>query len=205
VLEVQYLGLRPYAEVWELQKSLLARRAEDDIPDQLLLVEHPPVITCGRRFQPQHLLTPATVPVYHVERGGDVSFHEPGQLTGYPIVRIPERNIHQFLRLLEDILIHTLADCGLTTRRHPEPEHTGVWIEDRKIASIGIAVRRWISWHGFALNIHNSLQVAQQINPCGFPATVMTTLQRETQRIWALEEIGARVAHHFQSALHPPD
>lgn len=175
MLEIQDLGLRPYAEVWDLQKHCVAQRAQNAIPDRLLLVEHEPVYTLGRRSDET---PPALAPAYAVERGGRISFHEPGQLVGYPIFALQglRRDIHAFLHGLEQVLIETLAAFGLVGER--DARNTGVWVEGRKVASIGIAVRRWVSWHGFALNVNNDLQLAQAISPCGFSPELLTSLQR---------------------------
>lgn len=177
MLEIQDLGLRPYAEIWDLQKSIVAQRAQGLIPDRLLLVEHAPVYTLGRR--PNSERPPAgPVPAFAVERGGELSFHEPGQLVGYPIFALTgiRRDIHAFLTGLEQVLIETLAEFGFQGER--DPRNTGVWIGGRKVASIGIAVRRWVSWHGFALNVNNDLQLAQAVRPCGLAPELMTSLQQ---------------------------
>jgi lipoate-protein ligase B len=204
-LEVHDLGLRDYAEIWELQKERVGMRARQEIPNQLLLVEHPPVLTCGRRFQPQNLRIqpPEQIPVYAVERGGDISFHEPGQLVGYPIVWLPpeKRDVVAFLKLLEQTLIRTLADLRAPARSHSEAGHTGVWIGERKVASIGIALRRWVVWHGFALNVNNTLGLLKYMNPCGFSPEVMISLKEWGQSEYNMKYIKERVSAHFQELL----
>lgn len=178
MLEIQDLGLQPYSEIWALQKSTLEQRAAGQIPDQLLLTEHLPVYTLGRRFQPENLLDPGDVPVIAIERGGDITFHEPGQLVVYPIFLLTEqrRDLRGFLNGLEQVLINTLAEFGFTAER--DSRNTGVWIQGFKVASIGIAVRRWVTWHGLALNINNDLALTQNIRPCGFDAGLMRSLQQ---------------------------
>ncbi len=178
MLEIQDLGLQPYSEIWALQKSTLEQRAAGQIPDQLLLTEHPPVYTLGRRFQPENLLDPGDVPVIAIERGGDITFHEPGQLVVYPIFLLTDqrRDLRGFLNGLEQVLINTLAEFGFTAER--DSRNTGVWIQGFKVASIGIAVRRWVTWHGLALNINNDLALTQNIRPCGFDAVLMRSLQQ---------------------------
>jgi lipoyl(octanoyl) transferase len=166
-----------------LQQDLVASRQADSIPDTLILVEHPDVITLGRSAKPSNVLCPGEIPVVHIERGGDVTYHGPGQLVAYPIflLREGERDLHRFLRSLEEVLIRTLADFGLAGIR--EPGKTGVWIAhdggSRKLASIGVAVRKWVTLHGLALNVTTDLARFGAIHPCGFDAAVMTSMRRE--------------------------
>lgn len=185
-LEVFGLGRVPYGEALELQRRLaqerIAKRRRNDL---LLLVEHPPVITLGRGFRPEHLSTPRAVleakgiEVYEIERGGDVTFHGPGQLVGYPIFDLSEhrRDLHWFLRQLEQALIVCLKEFGIPAGRREK--YTGVWVGDRKIASIGIHVRQWVTWHGFALNVTPDLTYFDLIVPCGIPGVIVTSMQRE--------------------------
>ena len=148
----------------------------------LLLLEHPPVITLGRGGTvnslrlPEATLAARGIPVHRVGRGGDVTYHGPGQLVGYPIVDlVPQgRDLHRFLRLLEETLLTTLAAFGLRGRR--QPGCTGVWVDDAKIASIGIGVRHWVSWHGFALNVATDLRAFDTIVPCGLAGVSMTSM-----------------------------
>lgn len=180
VFEVHDLGLRPFAEVHQLQQQWLQARIDNSIGDRLILTEHPPVYTLGRKTQPDNLLDTGDTPVIAVERGGDVSFHEPGQLVAYPIFALPpdRRDILGFMHGLEAALISTLADFGVQGER--DSRNTGVWVKGRKIAAIGIAVRRWVSWHGLALNLNNDLQLSRGIRPCGFDASLQTSLRQET-------------------------
>jgi lipoyl(octanoyl) transferase len=178
MVDIQDLGLQDFESVWQLQKELLSQRAEDKIADRLILVEHPPVYTTGRAFRPEHLLATPPAPVIPVERGGSVTFHEPGQLVGYAIFKLTaeRRDIHQFLRGLEQVLINTLANLGYAGTR--DARNTGVWIDDKKVAAIGIAIRRWVTWHGFSINIQNTLALTPFISPCGFDASMVTTLKQ---------------------------
>lgn len=185
-LGVATLGRMPYAEALALQRDLAARRLAGEIPrDLLLLVEHPPVITLGRGFRREHLPTPAEflaargVEVFEVERGGDVTFHGPGQLVGYPIYHLGEhrQDLHWFLRRLEDAVIAALAALGVQGGRRAGA--TGVWTAGRKIASIGIHVGQWVTWHGFALNVTTDLSYFDLMVPCGIPDVVMTSVARE--------------------------
>src|SRR4051812_13749319 len=164
------LGLREYGEVWELQRQLVAARQRDEIPDTLVLVEHPHVLTLGRGTHKENLVRPGDLPVFEIERGGDVTYHGPGQLVGYPIflLRQHERDLHAYLRGLEEGLIRALAEQGLPAGRRPG--WTGVWTEGepaRKLASIGVAVKRWVPLHGFPLNVATDLARFLAINPCG--------------------------------------
>jgi lipoate-protein ligase B len=180
------LGRMAYGEALELQRSLAQRRIDRTLDrDLLLLVEHPPVVTLGRGFRDTSLPTPREflaargVEVFEIDRGGDVTFHGPGQLVGYPIFDLNEHkpDLHWFLRRLEEALIVGLAEFGIPgTRREG---YTGVWTGGRKIASIGIHVKHWVTWHGFALNVTTDLSYFDLIVPCGIPDVVMTSIQRE--------------------------
>jgi len=175
-----------YGEALTLQRELARRRISREIPhDMLLLVEHPPVITLGRGFHVENLPTPREfleakgVEVFDVERGGDVTYHGPGQLVGYPIFDLGEhrQDLHWFLREIEGSLIDALDAFGIAGDRNPG--YTGVWTGGRKIASIGIHVKQWVTWHGFALNVTTDLSYFDLIVPCGIPNVVMTSIQRE--------------------------
>jgi lipoyl(octanoyl) transferase len=188
-LRIEDLGCRPYAEVLELQRDLRRRRIEGKLgEDVLLLVEHPPVITLGRGTRPSSLpIAPAElerrgVGVFEVERGGDVTFHGPGQLVGYPILdlRGHRRDLHWYLRSLEDVLIQALGALGIEADRNPGL--TGVWTAGRKIASIGIHVKQWVTLHGFALNVTTDLDPFDLIVPCGIRQVVMTSVAAELLR-----------------------
>jgi lipoate-protein ligase B len=170
------LGVAEFAAVWELQKQLVARRQAGEIDDTLLLVEHPHVVTVGRRIAAEANILRRDMPIFEIERGGDVTYHGPGQLVGYPIILLDgkERDLHAYLRHLEDALIAVCATLGLPAGRNPG--WTGVWIAGRKVASIGIAVRKWVTMHGFALNVTTDLERFRSINPCGLEAAVMTSL-----------------------------
>jgi len=184
------LGRREYGETWQLQLDLVAQRQRDEITDTLVLVEHADVITLGRRqSSQQNVVAAGDIPVFEIERGGDVTYHGPGQLVGYPILKLDgdERDLHAYLRNLEEALIGVCSDVGLVGRRNPG--WTGVWIGERKVASIGIAVRRWVTMHGFALNVSTDLSRFTAINPCGLDAAVMTSLSREAGRDVTLDEV----------------
>ena len=185
VLQVIDLGVIDYASAHARQLELVGRRQRGEIEDTLLLCEHPHVITKGRsKASDANVLAAGHVPVIEVERGGDVTYHGPGQLVAYPIVllRDDERDLHKYLRNLEAAVIATMDAFGLAGDR--EAGKTGVWTTDvggarRKLCSLGIACRRWVCFHGLALNVATDLAYFARINPCGFDAAVMTSMAAE--------------------------
>jgi lipoyl(octanoyl) transferase len=188
-LRVEDLGLRSYGEALEIQRELRRRRIEGRLAeDVLLLVEHPPVVTLGRGTRGSSLpLAPGAlerggVEVFEVERGGDVTLHSPGQLVGYPVLDLRQhrQDLHWYLRSLEDVLIQALGGLGIEADRNPG--RTGVWTAGRKIASIGIHVKQWVTLHGFALNVTTDLDLFDLIVPCGIPQVVMTSVAAELLR-----------------------
>lgn len=180
--QVVDLGTRPFRDVWTYQLELVKQRQLGEVPDTLLVVEHPHVFTLGRsRAAQANVLAPGDVEVVEIERGGDVTYHGPGQLVAYPIVLLGEgeRDLHRFLRNLEEAAIRTCARALVAADR--EPGKTGVWTTDtsgarKKLCSIGIACRRWVTFHGLALNVTTDLSYFGRINPCGFESAVMTSL-----------------------------
>ena len=187
-LWVARLGRLPYDEALELQRAAARARISGALPqDLLLLVEHPPVVTLGRSSKAQHLLCTAEVlaargiSLFEVERGGDVTYHGPGQLVGYPIIDLKrhKQDLHWYLRQVEEALISTLAFAGLSGER--DPGKTGVWVGGRKIASIGVHARDWVTWHGFALNVTTELSAFDVIVPCGISGVEMTSIAREIE------------------------
>lgn len=180
------LGLRSYAEALSFQREMAAKRISKDIlQDVLLLVEHPPVVTLGRSTKQENLLftpellTARGVELFDVERGGDVTFHGPGQLVGYPIVDLTEhkQDLHWYLRQIEEVLIRAVAPFGITAGR--VEKKTGIWTNERKLASIGVHARQWVTWHGFALNVTTDLSYFDLMVPCGLPGVDMTSVERE--------------------------
>ena len=193
-LLVVRLGRRAYGEALELQRAVARARITGEVADDvLLLVEHPPVVTLGRSSKDAHLvaspqlLAARGVELFEVERGGDVTFHGPGQLVGYPIVDLKRhrKDLHWYLRQVEEALIRALGAFGIAGGR--SPGYTGVWVggegEDhaggRKIASIGVHARDWVTWHGFALNVETDLSYFELIVPCGIAGVTMTSVRRE--------------------------
>ena len=171
------VGLRDYVEVWRLQRRLVELRAKKMIPDTLILVEHPHVFTVGKAITGEVPDQIKDVPVYKVERGGQWTYHGPGQLVGYPILDLEarQRDIHRFLRSIEETLILAIGKFGIRGERNEG--QTGVWVKSKKIASIGAAIRNWISFHGFALNVNTDLNYFHTISPCGFPGSTMTSME----------------------------
>ncbi len=193
------LGRMEYGATWAIQKALAARRAADRIPDGLILVEHEPVVTLGRRGTDEDVLD-KSLPVFRVERGGEATFHGPGQLVGYPILKLPDRlEVKRLVTDLEDVLIRTCADFGIEAV-HEGPER-GVWVKSRKIASIGLAVQKNVTFHGFAHNVTTDLSDFLRIRPCGHTGTIMTSMAKELGRSLAMEDVQASVIVHFQSVF----
>jgi lipoyl(octanoyl) transferase len=179
-VQVVEAGLVPYHQALGWQRALAQARIEGRLEgDLLLLLEHPPVVTLGRTAQGGHVLRPEGVDVVEVERGGDVTFHGPGQLVGYPILDLRgyRQDLHWYLRTLEHALIAALAELGIPAERNAG--YTGVWTGGRKIASIGVHVKQWVTWHGFALNVTTDLAHFDRIVPCGIPDVEMTSIERE--------------------------
>jgi lipoyl(octanoyl) transferase len=192
-LDVIRLGRVPYEAARKLQLDLVERRANDAIDDCLLLLEHDDVITVGRGAD-QAAAESAPFPVVEVERGGEATWHGPGQIVGYLIVKLEEaeRDLHRVLRAVEEVVIETLRELGLAGARHPP--HTGVWVGDRKVCSIGIAVKRWVTYHGFALNVRTDLAAYRTFKPCGLDAAVMDSLHRLTSVLPAVAAIETLLA-----------
>lgn len=203
------LGRVAYEEALELQRHIARDRISGALPqDVLLLVEHPPVVTLGRASKGKHLIASPEflrskgVELFEVERGGDVTFHGPGQLVGYPIVDLKRHrlDLHWYLRKIEEALISTLADYDIAAERNPS--FTGVWTKGKKIASIGVHARDWVTWHGFALNVTTDLSYFDLMVPCGIDGVVMTSIARElgTHEISA-QDVIERVSAKFAAAF----
>jgi lipoyl(octanoyl) transferase len=208
-LHVHRLGLVPYAAGLELQARLVEQRKAGEIPDQLIFLEHPAVITLGVRSRNErsHILeTPAGLAAQGVElfetgRGGDVTYHGPGQLVGYPILDLrPDRcDVHRYVRDLEEALIRAVAAFGVTVGR--SPGLTGVWDGEDKLAAIGVRIARWVTSHGFALNVTTNLQHFRLIVPCGISGKGVTSLERLTNRPPAMADVQAAVIQAFAAVF----
>ena len=201
-LWVAQLGRIPYADALTLQEELRTRRQAGAIPDTLLLLEHPPVYTRGRRTLATDLPMGAEwylgqgIEVHDVDRGGRVTYHGPGQIVGYPIMEIGD--VVEYLRVMERAIIQALADEGVDAQIRDGL--TGVWVDDRKIGSIGVHVQRGVTTHGFAVNVDNDLQPFEWIVPCGIDNVRMTSLYKETRRTGGMGCFRKRIAWRFAAA-----
>jgi lipoate-protein ligase B len=183
---VQNIGRKSYKAVWDLQKEMQQQRIKGDIEDTLILVEHDPVYTLGKNANEDHLLQSRdeSVDVFNIERGGDITFHGPGQLVGYPILDLSnyKKSVNWYMRTLEQVLIDTLIEFKIIAQRNDGL--TGVWVGDEKIAALGVRISRWVTMHGFALNVNPDLSFYDGIIPCGIfdhGVTSMEQLLGETQ------------------------
>ncbi len=195
----------PYQEALDLQEGHVGKVHSGEAPETMFLLEHSPVYTIGRTRNQSSLGDSSHLPhpVYEINRGGQATYHGPGQLVGYPILNLRNygQDLHAYLRLLEDSLIATLADYDVIAEAREGL--TGVWVQNRKIASIGVGVRKWVSMHGFALNVTaESLPPFLQITPCGLEGVTTTCLHNETSEAPSPREVGERTLHHLSVQLH---
>ncbi len=203
-LWIERLGEMDYARALDFQRTVARARIAGAIPeDLLLLVEHPPVVTMGRSSKEAHLLASPEllsargVSLFEVERGGDVTFHGPGQLVGYPIIDLTrhKKDLHWYLRQVEEALIRALGEFGISGERNVG--YTGVWTQGRKLASIGVHARDWVTWHGFALNVSTDLSYFDLMVPCGIQAVTMSSVEREVGDGVEMAAVEAAVARAF--------
>ncbi len=204
-MKARWIGRIGYGEALAMQDDLVARKhADHSLGDELLLLEHEPVYTIGRTPDQSSLRDAAHLPhpLFPINRGGQATYHGPGQLVGYPIIDLRRcgQDLHRYLRWLEDVLIALLHSLGITaqTRRGL----TGVWVDDRKIASIGVGVRHWITMHGFALNVSGDLSAFDHIVPCGIANVTMTSIEKESGRTPTVEEVATRAAELFVNRMN---
>jgi lipoyl(octanoyl) transferase len=201
--EARWLGRTAYAEGLRLQERAVERLREGAGSEELLLLEHPHVFTLGRGADRSNILADEqqlqahSIEVHETGRGGDVTYHGPGQLVGYPMIDLkPDRcDVHRYVRDIEEVLIRTLGEYGITGERIAGL--TGVWVGNEKVAAIGVRIARWITSHGFALNVNTDLSYFQMIVPCGIIDKGVTSLARLTGRALDLREVAGRVTHHF--------
>ncbi|NNJ51614.1 MAG: lipoyl(octanoyl) transferase LipB [Ignavibacteriaceae bacterium] len=197
------VGFIDYKEAWDLQRVIFNRRLNSEIEDVLILLEHPNTYTLGKTADRENLkgnqefLNSNKISVYDIDRGGDITYHGPGQIVGYPIIDLNnwEKDTHKYLRALEEVIIKTCSDYRLNCERNLQ--HTGVWIEDRKIAAIGIKVSRWVTMHGFAFNVNTDLNLFNGIIPCGIQDKSVTSLKNELRREINIEEVKEKLIKHF--------
>ena len=200
-MEIRELGRVEYREALALQERLRSERQAGTIGDVLLLLEHDPVYTRGRRTDPREMPIAGSIPVVDVDRGGKLTYHGPGQLVGYPIMAVED--VVAFVRAMERVIVQALAGEGIEARTRADegPDYTGVWVEDRKIASIGIHVQRGVTTHGFAVNVDGDLSPWQWIVPCGLPDVRMTSVALEKGRAADMDCFRKRMAWRFSQAF----
>lgn len=197
------LGFIDYKEAWDLQYNFHKLRVENQISDLLLLLEHPHTYTLGKTAHIENLISSEEflnknkISVYNIDRGGDITYHGPGQLVGYPIINLSEwyQDSHKYLRTLEEVLIKVCSDYGLKAERNEK--YTGVWIEDRKIAAIGIKISRWVTMHGFAFNVNTDLSLFNGIIPCGISDKSVTSLEKELKISLPINDVKEKVLKYF--------
>lgn len=197
------LGRTKYAEAWELQKRIFSARLEQRIGDVLLFTEHDPVFTLGKGADENHLLADESelsekkIDMFRIDRGGDVTFHGPGQIVGYLIFDLNQHynDIHRYLREIEEVIIRSLGEYGIDAGR--EKEFTGVWVKNEKIAALGVKVSKWITMHGFALNVNTDLSFYDRIIPCGIFHKGVTSLQQILNRDVEFAEVHEKLKRHL--------
>ena len=201
IIDILDLGLSPFKEVWDLQKELVKKRQNGQIKDTLILAEHEPVYTLGKNANENHILqnSPRDVKTYQIERGGDVTYHGPGQLVGYPIIDLHNYNksISCYMRSLEQLIIDTLAEFRVTAER--KDGLTGVWVGDEKIAALGVRVTRWITMHGFALNVSPDLTYYSGIIPCGIFEYGVTSMAKQLTDQVAVDSVKQVLIEKFMN------
>ncbi len=198
------LGLIAYESAWEIQRQLWSRRVKGDLPDLIIFLEHPNVITLGRRGNRGHLLVPQDVleamriPIFHVERGGDITYHGPGQLVIYPILNLKDYGYRlvRYVDQLEEVVIRALMEYGITGRR--DPLNRGVWVGQEKIASVGVAIKRWVSFHGLSLNYATDLKYFDLMNPCGLEGRKITSMEKVLGNAVDRGDLVRRTFSHFE-------
>jgi len=203
LLHLEQLGLVDYASALELQREKVAQRKAGAIPDTLLLLEHPHVYTLGRNARQENILVSAEwlasrgAEVFHTDRGGDVTYHGPGQLMGYPILDLTQhrRDISWYMRSLEEVFIRTTRDFGIEAGRSQGA--AGVWVGNDKLAAMGVHLSRWVTSHGFALNVNTDLRYFEWIVPCGLQGKGVTSLAKLLGRAVGTEEVTEHVVEHF--------
>ena len=200
-LEVQILdlGQKPYKDVWNLQKKMQLKRMNGDIGDVLILVEHDPVYTLGKNANPDHLLQSRdrSIDVFNIERGGDITFHGPGQLVGYPILDLSnyKKSVSWYMRSLEQLTIDVLYEFKISANR--VEGLTGVWVGDEKIAAQGVRLTKWITMHGFSININTDLSFYDGIIPCGIFNHGVTSMKEILKRTQKMEKVKSLVIDKF--------
>jgi len=204
MLQFQDLGNAPYQQTWDMQKEMQSQRINNKIDDTVLLVEHEPVYTFGKNANENHLLQnyPEDVKVFHVERGGDITFHGPGQLVGYPIIDLHnyKMSISWYMRSLEAVIINTLNHYGIAAEH--KKGLTGVWVKEEKIAALGVRISRWVTMHGFALNVNTELHYYDGIIPCGIFEYGVTSMKNLLGTAIKMDEVKKLLIKEFNMVFH---
>ena len=202
-LQILDLGRKSYEEVWILQKKMQLQRINGDVGDVLILVEHNPVYTLGKNANPNHLLQSRdkSIDVFNIERGGDVTFHGPGQLVGYPILNLSnyKKSVSWYMRVLEQLTIDVLNEFKIIARR--VEGLTGVWVGDEKIAAQGVKMSRWVTMHGFSLNVNTDLSFYDGIIPCGIFDRGVTSMEKVLKGTQKMEKVKSLVIDKFNQIL----
>lgn len=204
-LDYYDLGVVPYGEAWDFQREIFSGRKEAKIPDTFIMLEHPHTYTLGKVAKREHLLLTDKeledrhISVYDIDRGGDITYHGPGQIVGYPIINLGDwqKDSHKYLRTLEEVIISVMRSYGIESGR--KEGLTGVWIENRKIAAIGIKISSWVTMHGFALNVNTELDLFTGIIPCGITDKEVTSMQKELGHQVPLDEVKEKLLEHFMT------
>lgn len=202
------LDIVDYKEAWNLQKELVELRYRKKINDTLLLLEHPNTYTLGKVAERKNLigseefLKEKNISVFDIDRGGDITYHGPGQVVGYPIIDLGEwqQDTHKYLRALEEVIIRVCNEYDLAAKRIPD--YTGVWIDEKKVAAIGIKISRWITMHGFAFNVNTDLSLFTGIIPCGISTKEVTSLQKELHHLVDIKEVKANILKYFMDIFN---
>ena len=204
MLQFQDLGNAPYQQTWDMQKEMQSQRINNKIDDTVLLVEHEPVYTFGKNANENHLLQnyPEDVKVFHVERGGDITFHGPGQLVGYPIIDLHnyKMSISWYMCSLEAVIINTLNHYGIAAEH--KKGLTGVWVKEEKIAALGVRISRWVTMHGFALNVNTELHYYDGIIPCGIFEYGVTSMKKLLGTAIKMDEVKKLLIKEFNMVFH---
>lgn len=193
------LGRLDYSKVWQIQKDVVKKRAEGREEDTLIVVEHNHVITLGRKTSPFNIKD-QPIPVYQVERGGDATYHGPGQILFYPIMYLMDRDVRGFVYRLEETIIRSMLEFGIAAER--KEGHRGVWHSNKKLASIGVAVENWVTYHGFALNVNTDLSYFELIKPCGLEPSVMTSMERILGHSVNMESVKLSLIKSFSTVFN---
>lgn len=213
LIQIRPLGRMPFMEAWHQQREIFDLVRQDKIPGTILTVEHPHTYTLGKTAHSDHLLWHPSevlkkgIEVYEIDRGGDITYHGPGQFVAYPILNMSHfyHDVHRYLRDLEEVVIRLLGDYGIaaTRKQHPDPRknYTGVWVGEQKLCAIGVRFSHWTTMHGLALNVNTDLSYYDGIVPCGIRDKKVTSIKNLLKRAYSLKDIEAKFIEHFESVF----